>query len=110
MSSAAAALADPEPTSAYLADLVDAARREFAERDQRDRLRDALYWQEHPIPHPSHVDFEAVHLGIATEVVQRVKGILDELPAVQVSTTSIADLAVRRSTKVEDFVNHLFPA
>ena len=75
-----------------------------------DARRDQVYWQENPIPHPAHVPFQPVHLGVAPEVVSRLVGVLDDFPRVQVYSTNVNDRSVRRATKNEDFHNTLFPA
>ena len=98
------------PDSAYITELIGAARDEFDYRDRQDEVRDQLFWQENPIPHPSHVDFEPVHMGVAAEVVTRVKGIMDDFPEVQVANTSMSGLTISRATKVEDFANAIYSA
>ena len=100
----------PKPTPEYVSSLIEAATAEFAERDVIDARRDALFWQENPIPHPSHVQFEPVHMGVATEVINRLIGILDDFPRVQVYTTAVRQLTIHRATKVEDFSNTIFKA
>ena len=100
----------PKPTQEYLAGLIESATYEFADRDVIDARRRALFLQENPVPHPSHVPIQVVHMGVATEVVNRLLGILDDFPRVQVFSTSVEELKVKRATKVEDFSNTLFPA
>src|SRR5687768_17490952 len=101
---------DLRPTPELIEDLVEMAVDEFQERDKRDEVRDMAFRQENPIEHPAHVDFQPVHMGVIPEVVQRVNGILNDYPVVQVTTTSLATLQQKRTTKVEDFLNTVFPA
>lgn len=75
-----------------------------------DSRRRALFLQENPVPHPSHVVAQIVHMGVATEVVNRLLGILDDFPRVHIFSTAIEQLKIKRATKVEDFENTLFPA
>ena len=100
----------PKPTKESIASLLQAASLEFSERDAMDARRDRLYWQENPIPHPSYVSFQPVHLGVATEVINRLVGILDDFPTTQIFSTSVSDLVLKRAQKAEDFSNTLFPA
>ena len=79
-------------------------------RDRRDEAREQGYWGTNPIPHPSHVDFQPVHMGLPTEVVERVRGILDDFPRCTISTLDIDTLQVKRAQRVEDFSNATFPA
>ena len=99
-----------KPDDAYIASLIQAVIDQFADRDMADAARDQLYWQENPIEHPAHVDFQEVHYGIATETVERIRGILDDFPTAQVSITSIQPRTQERATKVEDFLNTIFTA
>lgn len=105
--------ADPacqKPTEESISRLIDTAIYEFGGRDARDRLRDKIYWQENDIPHPSHIDFQEVRTGTATEIIIRLKGILAERPTVQVGYTGLVDRKSRAVEKVQDFANALFPA
>ena len=100
----------PKPDQEYLSSLIEAATYEFSERDVADARRRALFLQENPIEHPAHIVFQPVHMGVASEILNRLLGILDDFPRVQVFTTSLDQLKVKRATKVEDFSNTIFPA
>ena len=102
---------DKKPDERYISDLIQAAIEEFGSRDKQDALRDAMYWQENAVEHPSHIpDFQEVHFGLATENVERIRGILDDFPRTQVTPMSLADKEIKAATKVEDFLNTIFLA
>ena len=99
---------DKKPNSEYISLLIQAGLDEFGGLAVADAMRDSLYWQTNTIEHPAHVDFQAVHFGIATETVERIRGILDDFPTVQVSVTSLAPRESERATDIEDFLNTIF--
>lgn len=101
---------DPKPDTKYISTLIRQARFEFARRDTADMLREASYWQEQEIPHPSHVEFEPVHTGLPTETVQRLMGIFGDRPTVLVGELDVDDVNEKKSLRVQDFLNTVFPA
>lgn len=101
---------DVRPDMRYMGTLIRQARFEFSRRDMADYLRETMYWQEQEIPHPSHIDVEPVHIGMATETVQRLMGIFGDRPSVLVGQLDISDLQEKRSLNVQDFLNTLWPA
>lgn len=101
---------EARPDEGYIRRLIMQFIYEDAKQDARDRIRDTVFWQENDIPHPTHVDFQEVHFGVATEVVTRIVGILSDRPMVTIGNTTLSDMKVRRAEKVQDFLNGLFPA
>lgn len=101
---------DARPDTRYISTLIRQARFEFNRRDMADYLREAVYWQEQEIPHPSHIDVEVVHTGIPTETVQRLMGIFGDRPTVLVGELDVDDLKERQALQVQDFLNGIFPA
>jgi hypothetical protein len=99
-----------KPDLAYMSKLVQSIASDFGERDRQDARRENMYWQTNPIPHPAHVDFQPVHMGVVPESVQRIRGVLDESPRAKVIKTAIDQMTLRREESIEEAANAVFPA
>ena len=101
---------DAKPDERYIGTLIRQARFEFSRRDMADYLRETVYWQEQEIPHPSHIEFEPVHTGIATETIQRLMGIFGDRPSVLVGDLDPNEMKEKHALNTQDFLNTIFPA
>lgn len=95
----------------YLSVYLKEKRKEFSRRDTIDGEMYNLYHGDYTNPLPKEVVADDIHTGYATQFIDRVMGIFTQkAPMFHMEPTGVGDAAVARSTKVETFLNALFPA
>lgn len=98
-----------EPTDQSISELIYRARFEFNREDMRDRIRDSVYQGDNDISHPSHIDFQEVHMMVINNAVQNIIGLLANRPQVIVKENSLKTLKLTDAIGVQNFLNSLYP-